>query len=169
MKRLFYVIICLVMLISFSGCGFSDAYTEMPFNGDIVFHDMSLTIPVEFVRDSTQSSEDFWIFESGSYSEYIILSRSDIDKDETDTFNNYCSFITGQGGEASLGSFKGNEGVLCYYIKDDMYCQELMFSYNGSIYNITVRDGEEGRFTAITDSVKLIENEDVTESATMGE
>ena len=45
----------------FSGCAFENV--RMPFNGKIEFHDITAVIPSDFIRDSTQSKDDLWVFE----------------------------------------------------------------------------------------------------------
>lgn len=81
------LIACMVLLSGFT------AVSDMPFNGDIVFHEIALSIPESFIRDSTQSSEDVWIFEKGFYSKYIILSRSDYSGSEHAALDRYAQSI----------------------------------------------------------------------------
>ena len=75
LKTIAYVSLLLSVLLLLSGC-FGPTY-NMPFNGDIVFHDLSLTIPRDFIRDSPQSNDDLWAFEKGMYKQIIILHRTD--------------------------------------------------------------------------------------------
>ena len=81
MKKFFVTILCIVLLITCAGCMFSTS--DMPFNGDITFHEISMTSPTRFIRDSTQSTDALWIFERGNYSEYIILSCKAANGDTT--------------------------------------------------------------------------------------
>lgn len=63
-KTLAFSLILLVLFVS-SGC----FGIQMPFNADIQFHDIALTVPERFIRDSSQSKEDLWVFEHDNYSE----------------------------------------------------------------------------------------------------
>ena len=165
-KKIFALSVVVFVVFSLCACTNGDAYTKMPLGGNVTFHEIFLTIPENFVRDSTASSEDLWIFEKGFYKEYLIIKRSDNNADATETFGNYNNFIIEQGGNSTLGKFIGKEAVLCSYTKEDFYCQELMFEYKDSIYNITLRDGDSDTFGAIMDSVKLLGNEEETETVT---
>ena len=66
MKKVVSIFLVLIFVFSLTAC------SQMPFNGDIEFHDISLTIPERFIRDSTQSNDNLWVFECDNYSEYII-------------------------------------------------------------------------------------------------
>ncbi len=166
MKRLLSILVCAIMLISFSACDSSERYTDMPINGEMAFHDIIFTIPDDFVSDTTQSSEDFWVFERGFYSEYFFISRKDNDGNAYETIAGYSNFINQSGGTATVGEFIGKDAVLCSYTKDGLYCQELMFEYGDSIYDITLRNGDSEMMGGIMDSVKLLKIEEATEEST---
>ena len=90
-KRLFFTAISLLlMLIILSGCIGS---SKMPFNGDITFNEITLTIPERFIRDSTQSNDDLWVFEHDNYSEMILISRSEIVGDVTLSLETYIDYM----------------------------------------------------------------------------
>ena len=76
-KKIRAIILILFMLAICAGC----ARVNMPFNGDIQFHNISLTVPQRFIRDSTQSTNDLWVFEHSFYSECILISRKDVTGD----------------------------------------------------------------------------------------
>ena len=78
-KRIITATMILLFLLTFlSGCIGS---SKMPFNGDITFHEITLTVPERFIRDSTESNDDLWVFEHDGYSEYILISRTDASSD----------------------------------------------------------------------------------------
>lgn len=141
----------LLIALILSGCNVS----KMPFNGDISFHDLSLTIDKRFIRDSTQSTRDLWIFEHGGYSEYVILSRQDAPADVTASLEDYAAYLTEEGAEAELTEFLGCEAVSSSYTKDGKACREILFAYSGSLYAIALRGGDEEGFRALTDSVRI--------------
>ena len=144
------VIILTVSLLS------SCIFTNMPLNGDIKFHEISLTIDKKFVRDSTQSTEDLWIFERGNYSEYIIISKKDAGADVNGSLNGYVEYLTREGAQAKLTIFLDNNAVSSSYTKDGMYCQEMLFVYGQSFYTIALRGGDKDSFNALLDTVKLL-------------
>lgn len=148
-----FICICLVFVIIFS----LSACSRMPFNGDIQFHDISLKIPERFIRDSTQSNNDLWIFEHGNYSEYIILSRKDVTGEVQTALDDYVEYMKGNGAQSEITTFLDNSAVLSTYSYDGKYCQEILFPYNNSFYAIALRGGTQDGFKEITDTIKLIE------------
>lgn len=144
-KRLASLLLVLVLLLC--GCG-----SNMPFNGDVTFHELSVTVPSKFVRDSTQSNEDLWVFEHGGYKEYILLSRSGAADPES-----YCQTMLQRGAESALTTFRGKDAVQSAYTKDGEYCQELLLIHNGAAYAIALRGGTQEEFRALLDTVKVVE------------
>ena len=132
-------IIVLITVCLLSGCGYSD----MPFNGDITFHSITLTIDEQYIRDSTESSEDLWVFEKGFYKKYIILSRKNADEDIETALSEYVDYMTEQGVNSKLTTFNELGAVLSTYTKDGKYCQEMLFVYRDSFYAVALRGGDE--------------------------
>ena len=64
MKKYIALLLTVVLFAGLCGCA---NRISMPFNGTVEFNRISLTVPTRFVRDSTQSNEDLWIFEHGNY------------------------------------------------------------------------------------------------------
>lgn len=127
----------------------------MPFNGDIEFHDLSLTIPASFIRDSTQSNDDLWLFEKGFYDQLIILSRQDLKGDADATLDDYAAYLTQEGVSAERTTFLQNDAVHSNYTKDDQFCQEILFVYNDSIYALALRGGTVEEFSDFLKTVSL--------------
>ena len=83
-RRIISFILIAVMLVSFASCG-----GNMPYNGDIVFHDIKVYIPQSFIRDSTKSSDEAWVFEKGFYKEFIIIKRDAVSEDASAELDSY--------------------------------------------------------------------------------
>ena len=149
-KKIFVIILVLLILIVSGGC------SQMPFNGDIEFHDISLTVPERFIRDSTQSTKDLWIFEHDRYSEVILISRKDLTGEVQASLEGYVEYMQGNGAESEIVSFLGDNGVLSTYYKEDVFCQEILFAYNNSFYAVALRGGTQSGFAEITDTIQII-------------
>lgn len=162
MQIIFAALLILVISVYAAGCGLISG-VRMPFNGDITFHDITATVPESFIRDSTQSNNDMWIFESGNYSEYIIISRTDITKDTDTALNDYVDYMIEQGAESQRGTFLYTDAVLSTYTKDGKYCQEILFAYNGSFYAVALRGGTEEEFQSLLDTVNTPDTVDETQ------
>ena len=145
-------LLTLSLLLGISGCA---GISDMPYNGDIQFHGITMTIPSRFVRDSTQSSVNLWIFEHGTYSEYVILSRSDLKGEVSATLESYVEFMKEQDANSEITTFLSNDAVLSRYSKDGEYCQEILFPLDGSLYAIALRGGSEEGFQEIMNSIQI--------------
>ena len=147
MKKL--CILFVVILLLLTGCN-----SSMPFNGDIEFHSISLTVPKNYIRDSTQSSEDLWVFEHGNYSKYILITRNDANRDAAQILEDYVELMKERETNSKIISFMNEDAVLSTYHQSGLYCQEIMFVHNGSTYAIALRGGTEAEFKAITDTIQ---------------
>ena len=137
-------------------CGFTWPFqSSMPFNGDIHFHEIGITIPRAYIRDSTQSNEDLWIFEKGFYSKYILLSRKDLSGDADDILNNYAAYLQEQGVQSRRDSFLGLPAVRSSDESQEQSWREMLFVYNGSLYAVALRGGNEDDLLALLESVSL--------------
>ena len=150
-KKTLAVIFAVILVILSSGC----SRVNMPFNGDIQFHSITLTVPQRFIRDSTQSNNDLWVFEHGNYSEYMLISRKDITGDISASLSAYADYMKENGAESSIISFLGSDAVASSYYLENVFCQELLIPYDGSFYAIALRGGTESGFQEITDSIHL--------------
>ena len=151
MKKYVCIILAIIFVFSLSAC------SQMPFNGDIEFYDISLTIPERFIRDSTQSNDNLWVFESDNYSEYIIISRKDVTGETQSALTDYAEYMKENGAESEIVSFLNDNAVLSTYYKDDEFCQEILFTYRNSFYAVALRGGSQNGFEEITDTISLIE------------
>ena len=152
MKRVATLLLVLLMMFGLTGCGF---LSDMPFNGEIEFHDLSVTIPASFIRDSTQSDDDLWLFEKGFYDQLIILSRQDLDGEEAATLDDYAAYLTEQGVEVSRTTFLQHDAVHSAYTREEQFCQEIVFIHNDSIYALALRGGTAEEFTDFINTASL--------------
>lgn len=153
MKKIVSFLLLFVILACLCGCRET---SSMPFNGAIAFHKVSLTVPDRFVRDSTKSNENLWIFEHGMYKEYIILSRKDAVGDELEVLQSYADYMTENGGQSSVTVFQAHNAVLSSYYVENVYCQEILFCFDNSYYAVALRGGTEEGFREITDTLVLL-------------
>lgn len=141
----------LLLSLMLSACGGSN----MPFNGEVSFHGIALTIPEDYIRDSTESTKDLWVFEKGFYSRYIILSRKDGNGDAA-AVDSYAAYLTEQGVQVQQGRFLDQKALLSGWYEGEMFCQELFFIWDGSFYAISLRGGTEADFDELIQSVRLL-------------
>ena len=150
--HLLSLMIISIMLASaflFEGCKMS----KMPLGGKIQFHEVTAVIPNGFVRDSTQSNDDQWVFEKGWYSEYIIIMRSDAKEDVIAQLDDYVVLMLERGADSSRGSYLNTDAVLSKYVRDGEYCQEITFCYNGSLYSFALRGGTDDEFQSLLNDI----------------
>ena len=143
----------LILTLLFPGCGRSG----MPYNGEIQFHDISAVIPKDFIRDSTQSNEDLWVFEKGFYAECILITRSDAAENVSAQLDGYADRMTELGAESVRGTCLDTAAVLTTYTKDGQFCQEILFPCNGSIYAFALRGGTEQAFQSLLEGIHIPE------------
>ncbi|MBQ2319003.1 MAG: hypothetical protein II284_06455 [Clostridia bacterium] len=155
MKRIFLLILATVMVFVFSSCGLIKPTTSMPFNGEVTFHDITITVPSDFVRDSTQSNDLFWVFEKGSYKQMIIIAQNEIDGTVEKTLDDYVNYMTEMGTDSKRTQFAEFPAVHTTYTKNDMYCQEMLFAYGNYTYAVALRGGTEEDFNNLIDSVTV--------------
>lgn len=144
-----------MILIAVLISGFAAAAREMPFNGEMAFHKISLTIPENFIRDSTQSTEDFWVFEKGWFDRVIMLSRKDPGADADEYIDAYMEYLHSQGVQSVREDFLGLKALRSSQIEEEQSWQEMMFIHDGSVYAVALRDGTEADFAALLDTVAI--------------
>lgn len=151
MKKGVLAMLLVALLLIFLG-----ACSKMPFNGDMEFHSISLTVPERFIRDSIQSKEDFWIFEHGNYAEVVLLSRKDASAaDAQSALSDYVESMKQIGAKSEIHPFLSGEAVFSAYEKDGVFCQEVLFLYDHSYYAIALRGGTESGFQEIVNTIRI--------------
>lgn len=154
MKRAFCLLLCIVTVLALAGCFQSES--DMPFNGEVTFHGLKLTVPEDFIRDSTQSTEDIWLFEKGWYKKTIVLLHRQLQEDPNAYLTAYATGMEGQGVAVTQVSFLDTAAVKCAATKEDgTYWQELSFIHNGAFYAIAMNGATEADFDAFLQSVSF--------------
>ena len=151
-KKIRGLLCVMLVLVLCTGCSLLYSGT-MPFNGEAQFHDIWIVIPERFIRDSTQSSDDVWVFERGNYKEYIIMSRTDIQSDEKTEFESAIAYMKSVGAEYEMLTKDGIQAAHFTYDKEGVFCQELVFPYKGLFYAIALRGGDENGFKELINSI----------------
>ena len=156
MKSIFIRIIAVCFLLLFAGvsAGWGERST-MPFNGEIAFHKISLTIPDNYVRDSTQSTENVWVFEKGFYSRHIILSRQDAQNDTGRQLDAYAEYLKEQGMTSERTVFLELEAVRSEGMPGDKMWREMCFAHDGSIYAVAMIGSSEEDMQMLLDTVAV--------------
>ena len=152
MKKIIITLISVVLIVSAaSGC----MQRKMPFNGEISFHDISLTIPDDYVRDSTQSNDSFWVFEKGFYQKYILISQNPNGDVGEKALEYYMNSMPQVGADVSSETLAGINCAVSEYTKDGVYCQEVFFVYKDNDYAIALRGGDKDDFENLISTVNL--------------
>lgn len=154
MKKAFSLLICFVLMFSLAGC--FQNQSDMPFNGDITFHQIKMTIPSEFIRDSAQSSEDTWLFEQGWYKKTIVIMRSPLQDDPAAFIDAYASGLQSKQIQSETGEFMGYPAAKSSTTREDgVFWQELSFAVNSDFYAVALNGGTEAEFLALIDSITI--------------
>ena len=151
-KVQYAVALLLLLSVLLAGCY---SGSDMPFNGEIVFHDISITIPDEFIRDSQQSNEDLWAFERGFYKQLIILRRTDAFEDSPQSIAALMEQYESMGGTSQKITQYEN-AYSAQYTKDGVLCREVVFIYGDSVYCIAMRGASDEEYAALLDTVTVI-------------
>ncbi|MBQ3101129.1 MAG: hypothetical protein IJC50_09075 [Clostridia bacterium] len=157
MKRL--IVLMFVIILCLSGC-ISKQTLTMPFNGDVKFYDVSLTIPEDFIRDSTQSDENGWVFEKNYYSQMIIITRSNVVGDVGELLDGYMEQMHQMEFESQRTTFRERDAVLSEYTLNEQYCREMCFPHEDSLYFVALRGGTEEEFYTLLDTIVFLEKSD---------
>lgn len=151
-SRMIAMVLLLILALSPMGLA---AQSNMPFNGEIAFHKISLTIPSSYIRDSTQSTEDLWIFEKGFYSKYIMLSRKDFQGDVDEILDSYVEYLHEQGMNSQRDTFLELEAVRSESTQEEVVWREMLFVHDGALYAVAMRGGTEEELQALLDTVAV--------------
>ena len=157
MKKIMPAVL-LALCILLTSC----SLTDMPFNGPIEFHDLAMTIPEKFVRDSVQSTDDLWIFEYDQFSEYILISRKESSGDVKTTLEKNMEYMEGEGAQCQRVTFLGVDALMSTYTLDEVFCQELLLPWNGFFYAIALRGGTEADFRTLLATIAPVAREPET-------
>ena len=159
MKKFAIILSVLLMLMLFVSCGTQPVIT---LGGSTTFYDIEYAIPEYYIFDSTQSKENFALYESGWYEKLLLLSRSDVTYDPARKhLEKYANNMKEKGAEyCEFIDFKGVEAVKAKYTVEDKNCIEVYFILNGSKYAIAMRGETEDNFNIFIGGVVLPETAD---------
>jgi hypothetical protein len=158
MRKLLSILITTILCAAvFCGCF---PRSNMPFNGDVEFHGIVVTVPKSYVRDSTKSSDELWVFEQGNYDKYIMISCKAAKSE--DAVKSYASFIESQGGSSEDIKLADLDAVKLTYTQDNKDTRETVFVLNDSIYAIALRGGDDAEYQELLDSFKIKASETTT-------
>jgi len=85
------------------------------------------------------------------------VTRSDVSGDPIAGLEDYALYLKEQGVDAQRVTFGEMEAVQSAYTREGVFCQEMLFAYNGSFYAVALRGGTEAEFSALLDSVAVSE------------
>ncbi len=158
MKRICSVALIIVTLFALTSCGLIWNSADMPFNGEVEFHDITVTVPNDFIRDSTQSSDKIWMFEKSGYKQLILIIRSEMTADIDTTLDSYVDYMLTVNAESERTEFIGLPAVRSTYTKDGTTTQEMLFAYGNYTYAVALRGGSAEDYNSLLNSVKIIES-----------
>ncbi len=150
MKRFWLITFILLMLFALGACS-----TQMPFNGEVEFHDMGITIPSDFIRVSMQSTDTTWFFTKGKQEQTIILARDELQGEISKILDDYVGYMTESGAKSQRTKFQDLDAVHTTYTREGVYCQELLIAYENATYAVALRGGTEEAFQALLDTLRL--------------
>ena len=153
-KRILCCLLCLVLFAALAGCFKNEG--SMPFNGDITFHQIQMTIPSEFIRVSTQSNDDVWLFEQGWYKKTIVVMRRQVQEDPAAFVNAYAEGLQNQGIQSEVTTFSQMPAVMSSATRENgVFWQELSFILDGAFYAVALNGGTETEFQALVDTISI--------------
>ena len=152
MKKIVSMILLVSVLLVLAGCS---GMAKMPFNGDITFHDISLTLPEKYIRDAKKSDADTWIYEYNSYAEYIVIMRKDFTGDEATALADYAAYMKENKAESNIVSFLDGSAVHSSYTKNNQFCQEILFVHGDSVYAVALRGCPRADYETVTKTITL--------------
>ena len=153
-KRILAWLLCLILVVALAGCFRNQS--SMPFNGEITFHQIKVTIPAEFIRDSSQSNEDVWLFEQGWYKKTIVLLHRAIQEDAAAYIGAYAQGLQTQGISSEATTFMGVPAAMSTATRENgVFWQELSFAMDGVFYAVALNGGTETEFRALLDSISI--------------
>lgn len=154
-KKLIALALLVGLLVSVTGCF---GGPQMPINGDITFHNIKLNIPERFVRDSTQSTQEMWLYECNNYKEYILMTYSKSTKDVETTLGEYIAYMKENKVDSQMVTFLGQDAVLSKYEMNGVFCQEICFPHQDAFYAVALRGGTEESFKELMDTIERVED-----------
>ena len=153
-----WVLVVALAVILLVGC--TGKSGKMPFNGEVTFHDMNVTIPSSFIRDSTQSKEDVWVFERDNYKSYIMLIHGALEmQGGMSTPEKYSESLRSTGATSEVKSFNGYPCVYTTSVANNgMYATETVFFVGDTSYALTMctaNEADMAEYQTVYDSLSF--------------
>lgn len=148
------MVFTLAVICTLLPCAFA-AGVNMPFNGDVRFHGICVTVPDSYIRDSTQSNADFYLFEKGWFSSVIMLSREDAPDDTEEWMNGYMEYLLARGAHSERTKFLGMRALESQQLRGGVLWQEMYFACGDSLYAVAISGGDEEEFRTLLDTVRI--------------
>lgn len=159
MKKLIIPIIIIITLMVCTSC--ADKYPNEPFNGEVEFSELTLTIPDDYVRDTTVQGYDEGVtkrWEKDNYKSIVTISKHekyDLTPEvmEQLTYNQQTQMATGEV-QSSTIYFLDNIALENTFEVDNGEMKYLIFSTDNYIYEFSVQ-GDISDYEQIKNSIKL--------------
>ncbi len=150
MQNVVLVLLMIIGMFVLSGCGINGT-NDMPFNGDVLFYDLSIEIPEDFIRDSTKSNENQYVFEKNNYDVIIVLSKQNT--------NGYSlrNIVNNAENENGTVLYSDEEYTICdikYILNGGVYSFTHSEIYNEDRYQIIVQSKNETKAKQVYDDLK---------------
>ena len=159
MKKLIIPIIIIITLMACTSC--VDKYPNEPFNGKVEFSELTLTIPDDYVRDTTVQGYDEGVakrWEKDNYKSIVTISKHekyDLTPEAIEqlTYNQQTQMATGEV-QSSTIDFLDNIALENTFEVDNGEMKYLIFSTDNYIYEFSVQ-GDTSDYEQIKNSIIL--------------
>lgn len=159
MKKLIIPIIIIITLMACTSC--VDKYPNEPFNGEVEFSELTLTIPDDYVRDTTVQGYDEGVakrWEKDNYKSIVTISKHekyDLTPEAIEqlTYNQQTQMATGEV-QSSTIDFLDNIALENTFEVDNGEMKYLIFSTDNYIYEFSVQ-GDTSDYEQIKNSIIL--------------
>lgn len=159
MKKLIIPIIIIITLMACTSC--VDKYPNEPFNGEVEFSELTLTIPDDYVRDTTVQGYDEGVakrWEKDNYKSIVTISKHekyDLTPEviEQLTYNQQTQMATGEV-QSSTIDFLDNIALENTFEVDNGEMKYLIFSTDNYTYEFSVQ-GDISDYEQIKNSIIL--------------
>ena len=159
MKKLIIIIIIIITLMACTSC--VDKYPNEPFNGKVEFSELTLTIPDDYVRDTTVQGYDEGVakrWEKDNYKSIVTISKHekyDLTPEAIEqlTYNQQTQMATGEV-QSSTIDFLDNIALENTFEVDNGEMKYLIFSTDNYIYEFSVQ-GDTSDYEQIKNSIIL--------------
>lgn len=141
------IVLCIILIFGFVMKGKT---STIPFNGSVVFYDLSIEIPKDFIRDSTKSNDNQYVFEKNNYDVIIVISKQNT--------NGYSlrNMVNSAKNENGTVLYSNNEYTKCdikYMLNGGVYSFAHSQIYNDIRYQIIIQSKDETKAKLVYDDL----------------